>query len=450
MTSLRPSVTGSVSVSGDLDGDIDIGEITGTFSVSGDLGGSASIDELDGGLFGIAGVIQEGETVQISALCDSSLAAVGYLYGTIDLPGGIPAGCYVYVVLGLQETGVVDLNDEDIAGELLSNNINVGLIDNVGDVSGKLTLVNSSFDRYEGMTEVDSVTGEIYAKTGPNNPPNYKGGFYGEVKVNNNVSGTIRIIKSAVGGGLFESTAVIDIVGNLSGSVEIEADVPGDVIVRGDVRSDGSIELGSDVDELGEVHVLGSLAGEITVDGSVDGKIDVDTNLSGQIAVAEDCSGFLNVDGYSSGDIEVAGDLEAGGTITVDDELKTLGRILLYQYAEGDITVGGMESNSLIYVYDGIEDDADILVALSQGDTCEGDIIIGNDSPPTGVVYDGSIKISDGISDGDMSGDITINGCHATDDDLDLCICGTMTGTVTINQTSYAEQVDYSCVSGCP
>ena len=66
------------------------------------------------------------------------------------------------------------------------------------------------------------------------------------------------------------------------------------------------------------------------------------------------------------------------------------------------------------------------------------------------MTFDGSIMIKEGHGGGDLNGNITVYGCHATEDELDICICGRNGGTVDIIQTACENQVQASCVSGCP
>ena len=77
---------------------------------------------------------------------------------------------------------------------------------------------------------------------------------------------------------------------------------------------------------------------------------------------------------------------------------------------------------------------------------------IGQTNPPTPleeVTFDGCIYVRDESgsgNDGDLNGYITVVGCHATDDDLCICVDGSVgQGAITITQTGCTEQVTHSC-----
>ncbi|RJP42427.1 MAG: hypothetical protein C4547_00345 [Phycisphaerales bacterium] len=85
-----------------------------------------------------------------------------------------------------------------------------------------------------------------------------------------------------------------------------------------------------------------------------------------------------------------------------------------------------------------------------------GDIHVGpdDDTSTDPVVLDGCTRIHDNggwpVPDrGDLNGDITVNGCHATADDLNICVDGALNGSIDINQSGCQNQVAYPC-TGCP
>ena len=83
----------------------------------------------------------------------------------------------------------------------------------------------------------------------------------------------------------------------------------------------------------------------------------------------------------------------------------------------------------------------------------DGNIVVGVDATPLQPVkFDGSILIKDNGAGayGDLVGDLDIFGCHETSADLDVCVCGSTIGTISISQHGCANQVVHSCVSGCP
>lgn len=61
------------------------------------------------------------------------------------------------------------------------------------------------------------------------------------------------------------------------------------------------------------------------------------------------------------------------------------------------------------------------------------------------IFFDGSIRIH-----GDLNGDIQVEGCHATNEDLDICVDGQINGDINIVQKGCSEQVDSSCTLNPP
>jgi hypothetical protein len=109
---------------------------------------------------------------------------------------------------------------------------------------------------------------------------------------------------------------------------------------------------------------------------------------------------------------------------------------------------------SLVRVEEGLGSNGSIVVNNSRGDyDANGAIYIGKPGvlPLPDVTFDGRIKILDSTTSGggDLNSTITVRGCHATNDDLDICICGNNNGSVTIQQGT-CSSVTWSCVSGCP
>ncbi len=85
-----------------------------------------------------------------------------------------------------------------------------------------------------------------------------------------------------------------------------------------------------------------------------------------------------------------------------------------------------------------------------------GDIQVGpdDDTSTDPVVFDGCIKIRDNddtpVPDhGDLDGDITVNGCHATADNLNITVEGALNGSIDINQATCQNQVSWTSGS-CP
>jgi hypothetical protein len=171
---------------------------------------------------------------------------------------------------------------------------------------------------------------------------------------------------------------------------------------------------------------------------------------------------FLWVSEAVVGDIVVKGDFEEGGAMYIQETLKSVGataagRILINGVLDGELMIGQeTQGATLIRALGGIGSAGSITINDSRGNfNANGMIHIGSTSEETpldDVTFDGAIMIKDttGGAGGDLNGTIKVVGCHATDDDLDICICGDENGTVTIVQTDCTPyQVGRTC-SGCP
>ena len=106
---------------------------------------------------------------------------------------------------------------------------------------------------------------------------------------------------------------------------------------------------------------------------------------------------------------------------------------------------GGLGPNGIVTVND-----------TQGGFNASGTIHIGRDvqNGQEIVTFDGSIRIMKkllGPGGGLLLGVIKVVGCHATADDLDICICGANLGSVEIVQLNCSNQVGWSCISNvCP
>lgn len=70
--------------------------------------------------------------------------------------------------------------------------------------------------------------------------------------------------------------------------------------------------------------------------------------------------------------------------------------------------------------------------------------------PPNDITFDGSIQIHDDGAGGggDLLGAIAVVGCHATADDLQICLDGGNGGNnISIRQVGCTNQVDWSCTA---
>ncbi len=137
--------------------------------------------------------------------------------------------------------------------------------------------------------------------------------------------------------------------------------------------------------------------------------------------------------------------------------LVTGGRVLIGGLTTGDVLVQrGTATFTLIHLEDGLDTAGNVVINQSRGNyNAAGSIYvgeIGSSTPPPSVVFDGSIMLKDNTghtAGGNLTGLITVRGCHNTGD-LDICICGTNSGTVSLLQSGCTNTVGWSCVSGCP
>lgn len=173
---------------------------------------------------------------------------------------------------------------------------------------------------------------------------------------------------------------------NINGTVNITADMNGQLFVRvGPLLENGRFNIGGDVGRSGLILVAGSAA------------------------FGGDLSGGIQVAGTLHGRIEVEGGTLPGSFISL----------------------GGMADGSAINLN------------TVGGDTA-GSIFVGTIAPVLGdVEFDGCIRVH-----GDLPGRIAVAGCHKTQDDLNICIDGTLTGAVEIVQTGCKHPVTWSC-GGC-
>ncbi len=217
-------------------------------------------------------------------------------------------------------------------------------------------------------------------------------------------------------------------VGDLAGIVRAyEAD-----ITMGMLNLGGTLDITTDLGGL--VHVFGSLQSK--------GLIDVGGDLTSDINIEDD----------HSGGIDITGDTGALSEILIEGRVAG-GRIDVGGVIDGDITIHeDTSSRSSIYSLGGLS--GTITVNASEGDfNAAGDIYFGPNPPPgtlSAITYDGCIEVLDDLadgSDGDLGGDITVVGCHATTADLGLNVAGATNGTTSITQTGCANTVVFGA---CP
>jgi hypothetical protein len=389
-------ISGIFEIGGKASGEINVPVISGGLKIDGDVTNKVKIsDELRGGGLWIVGDALSSATIRIVDMVsdgqeNSAVLIEGDVDCNVELDNGVPAN-QAFEVVVLTDTGSIDLNGEDVAGTLGIVLSSAGTISDGGAVtsSGKVRLTTTGGD------------------------------FTGEAT-----------FASVAAGGLIET-----LNGDHGGDLTITGDMAGDIEVN-DLLSGGLISVGGDV--------------------TTDGAIAVDDTAAGDIAVTVDLVGNVSIGVHAEGDIDIDGDVTGG--IDIDGTLKSTGRILIDGLCDGPITIG-QETVALsqIKMTDGLGQDGSITINDGLGNyDAEGTIYIGAAGLPLpSVTYDGSITIlapSEGHG-GDLDGSITVVGCHETEADLDLCICGNNNGTLTITQGGCENQVDWSspldaCCSG--
>lgn len=190
----------------------------------------------------------------------------------------------------------------------------------------------------------------------------------------------------------------------------------------------------------GEVTVTGDVLGDISVragDLLSGAKITVGGNLVGEIVITQPAG--------SDG-----GDVVNGASITVAGSVLGTGEIRVEGQCDGRIDIGGeTATGSLIDIQDGLASSGSITInAACDAENANGDIIIGP-HPQSLDPFEGQITIVQypGFFGGDLSGTITIIGCH--DDAPDICIGGDIGGGggVVLDQAGCDPMVEYACLS---
>ena len=257
--------------------------------------------------------------------------------------------------------------------------------------------------------------------------------------------------------GVIPFSKFLEIHGDLSGDLEVDTiEAVAFLYVWGAVPEGVTVEI---TNMAGIVYFGGSggqypFKGDVILtNGMSSGTVEFGCDLASGASVdftGDDLVGSLIILGDVSGDILNIDDLQGGVRLT--GSLNATGRILIDGLCDGSITIDKQTvALSQIHITEGL-DDGTITINYDGGDfDANGTIYIGEPTGPLGnVTFDGSILIQNGegphgCHGGDLNGDITVRGCHATSDDLDICICGSDNGRVTIIQTLCVPQVDWSC-----
>lgn len=274
------------------------------------------------------------------------------------------------------------------------------------------------------------------------------------------------------------ATGVVDLAhGDIYGVLELVAGGAGKVVDAGVVRTNGHVWLSetlaytfsgeatfdaiepfgiveaefSTIDGL--VHVLGDCDGTLVVrygDLLGNGRFVVDGDLGpqgwigpiGSPGAAGDLFGQIEIFGDAAGWISVDESMQAGSRITVHGTCDAALRVQEATLFGSEIRLRHLGAAGRIYVNDsGGANDADGLIYVGPLDT----------TTLLPVVFDGCVRIrDDGAGNGgDLNGRIAVRGCHATPDDLDICIDGTLNGGVLLLQGGCPTQVTWSCVGNC-
>ena len=124
----------------------------------------------------------------------------------------------------------------------------------------------------------------------------------------------------------------------------------------------------------------------------------------------------------------------------------------------GSSTIGEETgARTLIHCEGGLSMSGDVQINTTEGDfDADGDIHVGpitfiTPPPPAlppAITFDGCIRIfkQAGGNGGDLTGKITVGGCHADDIDLNICIDGgDGEENITINDAGCPNQPEHSC-----
>ncbi|UCC31484.1 MAG: hypothetical protein JSU86_04250, partial [Phycisphaerales bacterium] len=354
----------SLSIGGNLSGNVDVDDVTGTMTVTGDFlsgGYSFTADDISGWL-----------SIGGNAYGHVDLAEFTGYFGAHDISGSLSIGgnAYGYVELAeftgsLSVTGDVDFvwliiwgsGSGDITG---------------GAVSGSVVLANGDGNAYSGTATFSSVAADGYVGTWAP--------LSRTIHVTGNVDGTVLAWPWGSDPALTE-TGLIDIDGNVSGQVTASSgEVLGDIDIAGNITSTGRVQVGATMSgDLTGGAVSGSVTlasgegntysgtatfssvagdGVVKTEGaSLSGTIHVTGNVDGSVLAwpsgpnyALTDTGLIDIDGDVSGCVEalwgkVLGDIDIGGDITstghVQVEVNILGDLTVSGDAAGEISIGG-------------------------------------------------------------------------------------------------------------
>lgn len=398
------------------------GDLSGPFKVQKSSGGSGG--ELSGN-FIIDGKVTSTGSVEVPLI--SSLLDV---FG--DFEGNIVIGTIDNDTVRVRGSlsGDVDIEEAIADGNLMVfRNVASSSAIVIHDMTGDST-ASFAWQDGEGASPEYTFAGDLLLENG------IPAGAYVDIEGYTTSTSSINLNGYDLAGQLDTADGGL---ANISGIDEVSGGLWLGVGFQG-ITYSGNLTVGS-VAAAGYIwSYSGSLYGTIHVNGNMSGAIGIEGNVLGN-----GCFGNIEIDGDMSGAMYIV-DLRNTAEIKVDGLLS------------GDVYImNGTVGGSLINVVEGIDSGGSIVVNENrQNSDADGTIYIGliSHTPPTpSVIFDGSIKIKDNVAHtngGDLTGAITVRGCHATSANLDICICGTNSGTVTIAQSGCSPTVTWSCVSGCP
>lgn len=411
------------------------GDLTDDFLIEGSLSGKVAMTLIDNGHLGVFGK------------SDASIAVTRMDYGSIDI-GSTFAGSLV------------------CEKEMIASSISLG-----GDVDkGALVSINEMSSGPDGT--------ESRVRINDGGEPATKD-FSGTLLFNKGLPEN----QFAVVAGVRSADSVIDFNDHdVGGWLEASGGGEGDMIRGGIIRSSGHVwaaawptavnygtctfagmepfsVLETETSQnAGTFHIKGDMDGQMwarvselletgvyRVDGDVGPTGSILTSSWSQFNRPGDMKGRVEIAGDVYGYLEFAGSVTDGASIDVGGVLHDRLEIGNETHANSSIRLGGLGSGGRILLTSnnpGLATAHDVNGVLEIGD-------FQSFSPP--VVFDGCIRTYSNAfgGGGDLDGLLHVRGCHATADDLNICLDGALNGSILISQFGCTNQVTWSC-SGCP
>jgi len=426
-----------LTIGGDVDGTIEADKVVGDgLTIGGELGGDFEVDD----------VVAQNVTVDIGSLADEIDIDIYEMESgaKFRIKGDVPANSEIWIRK---------------LGENIDIDMGYGQSGDY-DMDGTLVIVQPP-----GIPDTTEIT--IFGDLG------------GDLDMRNFLDGTVTVLGnvepinySKVGISL---SSYLDDDGSITvGDAQNASDLKGCICVYGNTVAGGSIKVEGDISSTGRISIGSWSDGSIDVDGDCAGSIDIGTcpgggDIRGRIDIGGELSGDITasagtgydghleddivVSGPLSGDIDLDGDVKSGASISVK---RLAGRILIDGTGDGAIIIKRKTtSTSLIRMITGLGANGTIEINQEKLTyNANGDVWIGE---PEGelvtVWFDGCIRIYkdyDTGSDGDLNGDITVRGCHLTDNSLIIQIDGHINGTIDIQDEGCEHQPGLDTDGPCP